>query len=150
MDRVEQILTNILPGDILLSRNKRDPLRQRTEEGICGYWRNAFLCLEDKKVLVCEDGKCSKVDISEILLDEEDSFGLFRVKKNMLISDFNNMCDTILQSLRLEYNGFHFTFGQDQLTCIGYHGIGVELTEEPYWKAVPLDFDRSSKTVRVV
>lgn len=149
MGRIEQLVANVMPGDILLCRGKRDPLRQRTPDGICGFWRDAFLCLDNGEIMYCEDGKCETAPLLAAVIEEKD-FGLFRKKTHLSNEEFDQVVDSIIDSLRMEYNGFHFMFNQEELIHLGYNSIGVDLTGKPQWKASPIDFDMSTETVRIL
>ena len=144
------IKDNVQPGDILLSRRRRDPIRQATLDGVHGYWRYAFLCLEDDQVLVCCNGTCKRTPISSLLTDGEYDFGLFRVITDLTTDDFDRVREGILRLLAWEYNGFHFTYSQEELICIGYEDIGLDLVDYPCWKTTPIDFDKSPYTIRIV
>ena len=144
------LLSNIRPGDILLHRRKKDPVRQKTDSGIFGYWRNAYLCLENERVVCCAEGICFSVLLPMLLEGSEDSYALFRLRDELEEGQFEQIVEGMIEVLKIDFNGFHFKFTQEELICIGYKNIGVTICDGPEWRATPIDFDRSSSIVRVV
>ena len=151
MNKVKaNILANVRPGDILLHRRKKDPLRQKTPDGIFGYWRHAFLYLGNNRVLACAEGMCFKAVLPMFIDVKNNDYAIFRLRDELEKEQFEKIVEAILDVLKLEYNGFHFTFSQEELIAIGYKKIGINFSDNPEWKTTPLDFDKSLATVRVL
>jgi len=150
MSAASKVLEYIRPGDILLHRRKTDPRRQKTPDGVFGYWRNAYLCLENKRAMCCLDGMCMRIILPMLLEGSQGDYALFRLRDELKENQFRQMIDGIVEALQIDYNGFHFTFSQEELICIGYKSIGVDISPDEMWKTTPLDFDKSLATVRVL
>lgn len=150
MSTADKVLDHIRPGDILLHRKRTDPRREKTPDGIFGYWRNAYLCLGNKRAMCCLEGMCMKIILPMLLHESKDDYALFRLRDELKEGQFEEVIEGITEALQIDYNGFHFTFSQEELICIGYKNIGIDICNGPEWKTVPLDFDRSLATVRIL
>ena len=166
MRRSEQIYDCAGPGDIVLTRNKLDPLRAYTGDRIAGFWRDAYFCIGGGKVIYVQNGKVGIQELFECFSDDR-HVGLFRSKDGLTKKEQRKVVRAARKMMGIRYNlvrlfwrclGKLFkkkgdpdlgTWNKTTLT-------GSEFVAKIYSRLnmsfgpTPVDFDHSQLTVRIM
>jgi hypothetical protein len=166
------IKNNIKPGDILLSRLKKDPI-SKTIRGITqSHWSHSSIYIGDNKI-VESNWNGVRIQPLEEYSKPEYVVGLFRITPELTEQETKGLIKFVRKQIGIHYGYLQLLwqlilrlFGKSEdpdwaldvdkglicseLIALSYAHIGRALTELEPSQTEPVDLDSSSKTIRIV
>lgn len=171
MTNHKSILENIKPGDILLSRNKKNAISTTIASITKSNWGHAFLYIGDGKILESNSHGVVINPLSHYFNTKYD-VGLFRLKEELSTEQIEKLIKKARKLLGIKYGYLQLLwflilriFGKSEdpdwsldvdkgmvcseLIATAYEFVDVKFKNLPPHQIEPADLDESNKTVRI-
>jgi hypothetical protein len=137
-------------GDILLGRSSNDTLMIKNGETLRSNWQFTYLCVGKNKFIKFIHGDIYKFEEDNFLRDGLWDLGLFRATPELTNEEVISLLNAI-RAISIDCCYMLDTpLDTEQITAAAYEQIGISLHSIPIWQTQPVDFDESSRTVRIL